>query len=101
MVRRCIVEVVEKLENGVVTARLPGPDTATLVVITPDASEVTLACRSALAVLDGTGGGVRVRLRNEADDELVVTVRRAHPDQEPPATTAARRPLDATAARPG
>jgi len=100
VVRRCLVEVVEKLENGVVTARLPGPDEATLVVITPDAGDVALACRPALAALDGTGGGVQVRLTNEADDELVVTVRRAHTDPEPPRTPAARRPLDATAARP-
>jgi len=112
VVRRCLVEVVEKLENGVVTARLPGPDEATLVVITTDAGDVALACRSVLAALDGTGTGtgagagagagaeVQVRLTNEADDELVVTVRRVHPDPEPPLTTAARRPHDATAARP-
>ncbi len=44
--RRCLVEVVEKLENGVVTARLPGPDQATVVVITPDAGDVAVACRA-------------------------------------------------------
>lgn len=102
VVRRCLVEVVEKLENGVVTARLPGPDEATIVVITPDAGDVALACRAALTALDGppTPGGVRVRLANEADDELVVTVRRTDPDQGPPLTTAAPAPLAATAARP-
>ncbi|MFC3687135.1 hypothetical protein [Aquipuribacter hungaricus] len=80
--RRCIVEVVEKLENGEVTARLSGPDDATVVVITPDAGDVALACGPALRAQDRPGRGVRVRAVSEAEDELVVTVR-----QEPPRTS--------------
>jgi hypothetical protein len=100
VVRRCLVEVVEKLENGVVTARLPGPDEATVVVITPDAGDVALVCRSALLAHDGAVPGVRVHLANEADDELVVTVRRDPAVEGRPATTAAPRPLGATAGSP-
>lgn len=96
--RRCLVEVVEKLENGVVTARLSGPDEATLVVITPDAGDVALVCRQAVGALDATVPDVTVRLTSEAEDELVVTVRRA-PTLGPPDATAPRRRLGATGAR--
>ena len=100
VLRRCLVEVVEHLENGVVTARLSGPDEATLVVITPDAGDVALACRPALSAQDGWVPGVRVRVGDEAPDELVVTVRRDAPDGAPRATTAPRGRLAATGARP-
>lgn len=77
VVRRCTVEVVERLERGVVTVRLSGPAEATLVVIAPRAREVAEACRSGLAALAGRHVQVDVEHLSDATDELVVTVRRA------------------------
>lgn len=94
VVRRCTVELVEKLESGVVTVRLAGPDEATVVVLSPGAAGVAEACRSALGSHGEAVDGVRVEVACEADDEVVLTVRR-----EPRAATAAPPRLGATAAR--
>lgn len=95
LVRRCTVQLVEKLEDGVVTVRLSGPAEATLVALTPAAAEVATACGEAMAVHGDLFTGVEVGWSADAPDELVVTVRR-----DAPAPTAPRAAPDATAARP-
>ncbi|WP_380165264.1 hypothetical protein [Jannaschia sp. R86511] len=89
-VRRCTVELVERLERGVVTIRLAGPTEATLVAITPQAAEVAAACRAGLAAHRELDVRVEVEHHDEAADELLVTVRPApRPTTPPPGTPAA------------
>lgn len=99
VVRRCLVELVEKLEEGVVTARLSGPHEATVVVLSPAAGDAAAACGPVLRAMDGTVPGLDVAVAHEAEDELVVTVRLQPPGGAPPATTAPPQPRGATAAR--
>lgn len=90
VVRRCTVELVEKLERGVVTVRLSGPDEATLVVIGDQAAELAETCRSGLAQQAQDRTHVDVEHLSEAADELVVTVRRGPPPtRTPPAARVA------------
>lgn len=85
VVRRCTVALVENLERGTVTVRLPGPEEATIVVISPDAGAVAAACRAELSARAPDGADVAVDVEHlaEAADEVLVTVRRA----TPPTTT--------------
>jgi len=91
VVRRCTVELVERLERGVVTVRLSHPEEATLVVLSDQAGDLAAVCRGAVP---GLHGEQRTRMdvehADDATDELVVTVRRAPPPaRTPPAAPAA------------
>lgn len=91
VVRRCTVQLVERLESGVVTVRLSSPDEATVVILARQAADVAAACHDgAVALHRGQGTQVDVEHVHDAADELVLTVRRATPPATtPPATHAA------------
>ncbi len=95
VVRRCTVELVEKLERGTVVVRLSEPDEATLVVLAPDAAELAASCRASLAGRDHSTAHIEVEHHEEASEELVVTVRLGPPPARTP-----RADLAATATRP-
>jgi hypothetical protein len=85
VVRRCTVELVEKLERGSVTVRLSAPDEATLVVLTQDAGAVAESCRAGLAAHEGHLADIDVEHSEDVADELVVTLRsRPRPTTAPP-----------------
>jgi hypothetical protein len=90
VVRRCTVELVEKLERGLVTVRLSAPDEATLVAITEDAGEIADSCRAGLATHDHDRVDIDVQHSVDMADELVITVRaRQRSATAPPAARAA------------
>ncbi|WP_336922477.1 hypothetical protein [Aquipuribacter sp. SD81] len=73
-VRRCLVELVEKVEAGVLTVRLSSPEDGTLVVVAPDAADLADRCRRTLQER-GTGDAVvDVEPVERGSSEMVVTV---------------------------
>lgn len=116
LVRRCTVELVERLEQGSVTVRLSSPEEGTVVVLAPGAAALAEACCAvregehvAAAPQDATAPGATssggadaahrvllVERHAEADDEVLVVIRAVRrPTTPPPATRGATAPAPA------